>query len=199
MSIETEISALKYKVNKILEEKKYVFYMNTGSLTGDLTVGGNIIGWGNKIVRPYGSFYDTTTQTASATPNTALAMKLNTTDIAIGVSIVSGSRIQFNYDGIYNIEFSAQFDKTDAGTDDVEVWLSYTGSNVPWSNTQISLVGNNAKAVAAWNWFVSASAGEYCEIMWYSADTNLRILSQGTQSAPVRPEIPSVIVTVTQV
>ena len=126
-------------------------------------------------------------------------MKLNSTVTSFGVSVVSGSRIKFDYAGAYNIQYSAQFDKTDAGNDDVDVWLSYTGSNVPCSNTQITLAGNNAKYVGAWNWVVNANAGDYCEIMWYSADTNLRILSIGTQSAPARPEIPSVIVTVSQV
>ena len=167
---------------------------------GDILVydsGSNI--WKHNNTRFYGNYYDTTTQTASATPNTALPMLLNSTISQYGISVVSGSRITMANAGTYNIQYSAQFDKTDAGSDDVDIWLSQTGSNVPYSNTQVTLQGNNTKYVGAWNWLVNAAAGDYYEIMWYSADTNLRILAQGTQSSPARPEIPSVIVTVSQV
>lgn len=146
----------------------------------------------------YGSFYDTTTQGNSGATS-ANTMTYNTTDFNSGVSIVNNSKITFAHTGKYDIQFSAQFDKTDSGTDDVEVWLSKNGNNVADSATLLSLVGNNAKVVAAWNWFVSASAGDYYELKWHSNDTDLRILARGGQSNPSRPAIPSIILTVNQV
>lgn len=149
--------------------------------------------------RVYGSFYDTTTQTASATPNTALPMYCNTTDFAQGVSVVDGHKFYVNVSGTYNIMFSAQLDKTDSGADDIDIWFAKDGTNIPHSNTQLTLQGNNAKLVAAWNYMLQMASGSYVEIKWYSADPDLRILAQGTQSNPARPEIASVIVTIDQV
>lgn len=61
--------------------------------------------------------------------------------IANGVSVVSGSRITLANAGIYNIQFSAQIDKSDAGNDDIDIWLAKNGANVSWTNTSQTLVG----------------------------------------------------------
>jgi hypothetical protein len=144
----------------------------------------------------FGSFYDTTDQLNSVQVN---KMKLNTTDISNGVSIVSNSRITIANAGVYNIQFSAQFDKTDSGTDAVEVWLCKNGNNIANSNTELTLAGNNAKIVAAWNWFVNAAAGDYFEICWYSADAAVFINAIAAGTSPTRPAIPSLILTVNQI
>ena len=144
----------------------------------------------------FGSFYDTTDQLNSVQVN---KMKLNTTDISNGVSIVSNSRITIANAGVYNIQFSAQFDKTDSGTDAVEVWLCKNGNNIANSNTELTLAGNNAKIVAAWNWFANAAAGDYFEICWYSADAAVFINAISAGTSPTRPAIPSLILTVNQI
>jgi hypothetical protein len=146
----------------------------------------------------YGSFYDTTTQNNSGATS-ANTMTYNTTDFASGVSIVNNGRITIANTGKYNIQFSAQLDKTDGGKDEVEIWLSKNGNNISDSSTVVSLEGNDAKVVAAWNWFVDASAGDYYEIKWHSNDLNLRILARASQSNPARPAIPSIILTVNKI
>ncbi len=181
-------------------------YLQGYELTGGAPVDGDLMvfegatnKWVHRNTRYYGNFYDTTTQTASATPNTALPMTLNSTVAADGFSIVSGSRITAEHDGTYNLQFSAQLDKTDSGNDDVDIWFRKDGVNVPDSNTRLTLVGNNTKLVAAWNYLDYLASGSYIEIMWYSDDIDLRILSQASSSNPDRPAIPSIIATITQV
>jgi hypothetical protein len=145
-----------------------------------------------------GSFYDTTTQT-SAGVTAANVMTYNTTDFATGISIQSGSRITITQSGTYNIQFSAQIDKTDSGIDNIEIWLSKNGTNVPDSSTTIEIPKNDAELVAAWNWLVQANSGDYYEIVWNSDDATTRILARAAQINPTRPAIPSVILTVSQV
>lgn len=146
----------------------------------------------------YGSFTDTTIQTISA--NTATAMTFNTTEHSDGVSIGSpASRIVMTHAGVYNIQFSAQMDKTDSGTDVATIWLRINGTDVPRSATSVTLTGNNTKLVAAWNFVDVLAAGQYIELMWSSADSNIRLYAADAQTNPVRPAIPSVILTVTQV
>jgi hypothetical protein len=145
----------------------------------------------------YGNFYDTTIQT-NPTASTANKMRFNSTADSKTINVVNNN-IYVDFDGLYNIQFSAQLDKTDSGTDNVDIWLRYNGVDVSWSNTRVTLVGNNAKSVAAWNFYQPMTASSYFNIMWSSADTNVRIYSQGTQSSPTRPSIPSVILTVDKI
>jgi hypothetical protein len=147
-----------------------------------------------------GSFYDTTTQNA-AVANTAYKVTLNSTDSAIsnGVSIVSNSRITVVYPGVYNIQFSAQFTRSNSGTDVVSVWFAKNGVNIDNSCTDIVLTGGAAASatVASWNYFISLNAGDYFEIVWSTPDTHVSITYGGTRTSPVRPAVPSVIATMT--
>ena len=146
----------------------------------------------------YLSAYDTTDQT-NAGATSANAITYNTIDISNGISIVSNSRITISKAGIYNIAFSAQLDKGDSGDDSVEIWLRKNGTNVSNSSTEVTLVGNAGKHVAAWNWLVSANANDYFEICWHSTDTQLFINAVTGGTNPTRPAIPSVILTVWQI
>lgn len=143
-----------------------------------------------------GAFYDTTTQNNLAQIN---RVKFNTTYISDGVSIVDNTKITFAHAGRYNIQFSLQLDKIDSGTDDFDLWLLRNGETGPWTNTRVTLTGNSAKEVAAWNFVVDESAGTYVELAWYSLDSQLFIHAEEPQTNPARPGIPSAIVTVTQV
>lgn len=144
----------------------------------------------------FGSFYDTTTQTTTA--STAKAMTFDSTDSANGVSIANGSQITFANAGTYNIQFSAQVDKTDAGSDDIDIWLSQNGTDVPWSNTALTIAGST-RGVAAWNFIVNVVAGDYVELNWSSPDAAMQLVSTPAATGPTRPAVPSVILTATQV
>jgi hypothetical protein len=145
----------------------------------------------------HGSFYDTTLQTN--TDNTQpQKMTFNSTAQSSGVSIVAGSQITTAFAGTYNIQFSAQFDKTDGGTDTVDIWQRYNGVDVPNSNTRMTLSGtaNASKTVASWNFLQQMAAGSYVELMWFSADAGMEIYTESAQTNPTRPAIPSILLTV---
>jgi hypothetical protein len=152
----------------------------------------------NYFKRYFLSGYSTQTQT-NPTANTENVMTFNTTAEAYGISIQSSSQIRFQYSGTYSITFSAQLDKTDSGSDTLDVWLKTNGTNVSNSNTRYTLDGNNAKSVAILNYIVTVNAGDYCEIAWSSPDTEVRLYYEGVQVSPTRPAIPSVILTILQI
>jgi hypothetical protein len=134
-------------------------------------------------------------------PGTANTMSLSTTDITYGVT-VSGSindKIKFANAGVYNIQFSAQMDKTSAGSDFITyIWIKQNNVDVPISNTAITVLGgSNAKTVAAWNWYVNANAGDFVQIVWASAASDARI--QYDASPAYGPAVPSLIVTANRV
>lgn len=145
--------------------------------------------------RRYGSFYDTTTQTAAAI-NTAYAMTFNTTDMSQGVYLGSPtSRVYIDRMGVYNIQFSAQMDNTSGGNHLVYIWLRVNGVDVPNSASQVRLKSTDGELVAAWNFLYNFNSGDYFQLMWSVSDTSVQITAAAA-AAPV-PAIPSVILTVT--
>ena len=143
----------------------------------------------------YGSFYDTTDQTAAA-PNTAYPITFDTTDLSLGVTRgTPTSRIYVDTANIYNIQFSAQIDTTSPSDHLAWIWLRKNGTDVPQSAGQIRTKGNNFAAIAAWNYLLEMNAGDYFELMWATDSTGVFLNS--SPAAAFHPAIPSVILTVT--
>ena len=144
----------------------------------------------------YGSFYDTTTQTA-ALPNTPYAMQLNTTVESNQIAVVSGSRITFKNRGTYNIQFSAQLDQTSGASQNIYIWIRKNGVDVPNSASIVAIQGSTAELVAAWNFVVTVLGGDYIQIMWAVSNTAVQIVA--APAGAFYPAIPSVIVTAVSV
>jgi hypothetical protein len=141
-----------------------------------------------------GAFYDTTTQSAAAI-NTAYAITLNNTSLTQGVSLgTPTSRVYVDRTGSYNIQFSLQLVSTNAASKDVYIWADVNGTSVPNSATKLTMSGSSNSYVAAWNFVIRMSAGDYFRLMWSTSNTNVQIAAVAA-SAPV-PAIPSVILTV---
>jgi hypothetical protein len=142
----------------------------------------------------FGSFYDTTNQTA-AVINTAYAVTFDTTDLSEGVYRGSPtSRIYVDEPGVYNFQFSAQLDKTAGGVGIFDFWIRVNGADIANSAGRVRIQGNNAELVTAWNFLTRMKAGDYFELMWAVDDITCQITAFPAV-API-PGIPSVILTV---
>jgi hypothetical protein len=142
----------------------------------------------------YGSFYDTTTQTATVI-NTAKAITFNSTDLSNGVFIGSPtSRIIVDSEGIYNFDTSFQLDKTSGGTAEFYFWFRLNGTDVPDSASQIRVQGNNGEIFSSLNYFFDLKANDYVELMFSVSDLSVELLS--VVATPPVPAIPSIILTV---
>lgn len=180
--------------------------VTTGSFTlssgSSLNINDGFYVNGNKQFN-YGAFSSTLTQSGSA--NTTLSMSFNTNDVSgHGVSIISGSRIKVDNTGLYNLQFSAQLDRTTSGTNIATIWFAYTGSNIANSATDVTITGNAATnpVVAAWNYILPMSASSYVQILWShddNVDNKVELKAVASRTNPARPAVPSVIVTLTQV
>ncbi len=155
-------------------------------------------GFGRSVpILHYGAFSDTTTQTI-VSANAAYAMTFNTTDIANGVSVGSPtSRLVVAEQGVYNVQFSAQLDKTSGVAAVIHIWLRKNGTNVPNTTSRVVIQGASAELVAAWNFLIQLEPTNYVELMYEADDTNVVLLAASATS--LYPAIPSVICTVTQV
>ena len=142
----------------------------------------------------YGSFYDTTTQTATVI-NTATAITFNTTDLSRGVTIgTPTSRVYVDTEGIYNFQTSIQLDSTVATAQEFYLWFRKNGVDVTNSASQVRVKGNNAEVFLALNYFFNLKAGDYVELMFSVTNLGVQLLASGAV-AP-HPGIPSIILTV---
>lgn len=144
----------------------------------------------------YGSFYDTTTQTAAAI-NTPYAMQLNTTAESNQIAVTSGSRITFRNRGTYNVQFSAQLDQTSGASHNIYIWFRRNGIDIPNSSSTVAIQGTSAELVAAWNFVITVLGGDYVQIMWAVSNTNVQIVAAPANA--FSPAIPSVIATAVSV
>lgn len=146
---------------------------------------------------PHASYYDTTTQT-NPVANAVNLFKLNS--VVSEFKVIRGNppnRVYVNETGVYNIQYSAQLDKTGGAASAVYIWLRINGVNVPNSAGKVVIDGPNAETIPAWNFVDVLEAGDYFELAWQSSDTNV-VIAQEPASGNV-PEIPSIILTVTWV
>jgi hypothetical protein len=153
--------------------------------------------------KAYGSFYDTTTQSAAAL--TIKAITFNSTELSYNVSIgTPTSRIVVARAGIYNIQFSAEISNPSAAIDDVTIWIRQNGVNIPNS---AGIVGTPAKhgainghTIIGWNYILQAAANDYFELYWITDNGTTQILTYPASTvAPIHPQAPSMILTVQQV
>jgi hypothetical protein len=180
------------------------FNENNGSLTIYFkklaSVLGSLFGprGGRFMNNPYGAFQSTVDQTAAAA-NTAYAMTLNTVDYANGVTIASNSRITVADAGIWNLQWSGQFENTDSQDHDVRVFIKINGTVVTGSTGFFAVASKhgsiNGHGLVGWNYFVSLDATDYVELWWETDNTQVTI--QSYAAAGDYPSTASLIATMT--
>jgi hypothetical protein len=175
--------------------------------TNNVKVGDGVSTW-SKL--PYfsspgywGSFWDETSQTATANTPTAIYLRQRDTG-SRGVRVVSGTRITFDYAGAYSITFSIQFSNTDSSIHDINVWLRKNGVDVPASDSRFSIIARHGSidgnVIGCVNFVLPVVANDYLELIWATSDVDAYIHAESAQTSPfAHPSIPGVVCTVVQV
>jgi hypothetical protein len=129
----------------------------------------------NADYMPYGAFQSLVDQTI-ATANTAYAMTLDTTDYSNGITLSNSSRMNVKNTGIYNFQWSGQFENTDSQDHDVRVWIKINGTNLTGSTGFFAIPSKHGSVdghgLTGWNYFLSLNANDYVEL-WWEADSTL--------------------------
>ena len=198
----TGISRAVMKDNAQITLANYNGNARPGELVANLTVDPPTLYIGNNAgqlttifsgaAQSYGSWYSNVTQTITA--NTVANISVNNFVDEQGIT-AAGNVWTVANTGVYNIQVSYQFTKTDGGTDFAESWLAKNGNNVINTNTRIRLTGANDYVIFALNFVEDFVAGDTFQLRWYSLDPNIQLLAIPAPTNPARPAIPSVIVT----
>lgn len=152
----------------------------------------------------YGAFQDTAIQSAPAS-NVGVAMIFNTVDLSNGVTVVTNgtnlTRITFANTGVYNLQFSSQFQNSDTSLQDVTIWLRLNGVDVPGSAGFISVPNKhgstNGHNIVSWNYLLDVVGGDYYELIWSTTD-HVHVSMEYYPAGSPPPSAASVILTVTQ-
>ena len=164
----------------------------------------------NQVTTTYGSFSNTADQLASA-DNTATVVALNTTDVANNTSLAS-NQITISTTGKYNIQFSLQFANTHSQAHNAWIWLRKNGTDIAGTGSKYDVPSTHGSSdgylIAVANFFVSATAGDYFELVFAAdqvkivspAQTGVYIEAYAASTSPfTMPSVPSSVVTVSQV
>lgn len=183
------------QLNNILR----LYFNRVDAILAQLKTGSGAID-GSGIRLPYGAFSSNQDQTTTA--NTATLMTLNTTDFSNDVGLDIGSKIKATVAGIYNLQFSAQFQNTDNQIQDISIWLKQNGTDIAGSTGFVSIparksasAGEEAHEIIGWNYYLSMNADDYVQIYWSATNASVTIQFYPTSTGPVRPSTQSVVAT----
>lgn len=149
----------------------------------------------------YGSFINTTTQTAPA--STPENITFDVTEYARNISI-SGSRVTVANVGLYSITFSLQLSNSNTTSDDEAiVWLAVNGQNIPRTASRMTIVkshgGSAGQGIMTVNLVQQLAAGDYFEITGMNVLGYVSLTTFPESVSPAYPMAPAAILTVTQI
>lgn len=115
------------------------------------------------------------------------------------------SKIQVDQNGIYNIQFSAQFINTTNDVQDINIWFRKNGTDVANSNSQFGIKprkssGTASRLIAAMNFYLDLNKNDFFEMMWRVSDSGVSLeqfpVVTASGTTPAIPATPSIILTV---
>jgi len=184
-------------INNFVSQATYDSKMASLDAT-DASLQAQIDALGGAITPSYLSTYSNVPQQSTGSPQ---AMNLGTVDLVQNLQLEAGTKIKILEAGIYNIQFSAQYQNRHNAEHNINVWLMKDSAHVDNTNTLIEIPkgseGNYSHLVAAWNFLINADAESRYELYWQCSSTNVWLINYAANGAI--PATPSVIVTVTKV
>jgi hypothetical protein len=144
-----------------------------------------------------GSFSSSATQ-PQLTVNTPIAITYNTVETSDGITFDNSvpSRILVPQDGLYEFNYSIQFDQQTGGTTTADVWLRVNGVDVPRSASQVTVQGQQAETFMFCNYLLQLQSTDYVEVVYASGDITMAPTAFPVITTPwTRPAVPSIIVT----
>jgi hypothetical protein len=128
-------------------------------------------------------------------------MYMNTTDFSNTVTIADTTKLTAATAGIYNLQWSGQFNNSDTAEHDLSVWLRVNGTDLVGSTGFVAVVsshgGIDGHLIVGWNYYLQLTAGQYVEIWWSTTNAKLTLECYGPSTSPTRPSTASVVATLT--
>jgi hypothetical protein len=172
-----------------------------GSFSGSKIQGGTLAGFGRGLEVPYALLMSDQDQ-ASAGITSENIVTLNRIIVSDGVNVEDNSKITFAYPGQYLVTARFQFANRGNAAAEFELWAKNSGVNYPLSNTRFDIAARKSESVyshvtANISGIFTVTNGEYLQFAWWSDGADMYIEHYAAGTSPTRPEIASVIITIT--
>lgn len=150
---------------------------------------------------PYGQFYTSGSNIVNPSVTSVNLVPFSVTSASFNTQIgAQNTRLYVAETGVYNVQFSAQCDLSSGGNGIIYFWLKQNGSDIPDTSGKVIVSGPNAATMAAWNYLLVLKEGDYIELAWSSSDIHAILKQEAAHTtAPIRPALPAVILTITWV
>ena len=149
-------------------------------------------GGGQYIDNPNGLFFSTATQNI-AVIDTSYPVDFNVTDLNNTVTVVDSNKITVLVAGIYNFQYAANLESTNASSKNVWFWTKLNGVDTSYARIT-TLSGAGTYGTVNWNFSISMQANDYLQVMWAADDTNVQLVTNAA-STPY-PVVPASILSV---
>lgn len=160
-------------INNFVSQNTYDSKMASLDAT-DASLQAQIDALSGAITPSYLSTYSNVPQQSTGSPQ---AMNLGTVDLIQNLQLETGTKIKILEAGIYNIQFSAQYENRHSAEHDINIWLMKDNANVDNTNTLIEIPkangGNYGQVVAAWNFLINADPENRYELYWQCTSTSV--------------------------
>jgi hypothetical protein len=154
---------------------------------------------GFSFQQAYGSFSSTQTQSIATAPSRT-ALTYDTTDLAGGGMILSGSTptpfINIPLGGTYRVITSVQLNRSGGGNADTYVWFSVDGTPVPNTATKTHL-GSATESVMTVEVLLPLFAGQRVSVETNAQGSGNEALAE--VASPPQPAVPSIITIVQRI
>jgi hypothetical protein len=153
---------------------------------------------------PHATFSSSQTQSIANAAN-AQAITFNTTLDAVGISLISGTRITLPQVGNYCFTFSAiGHNSGSANAKWFNIWFRKNGVDVANSSTRVGTIKDDPVTIVVTLDLECTTVGDYYELWMAGEDTGSQILATAAQAAvpgvsPAQPACPSIIIAVWQI
>lgn len=166
-------------------------------ISGLLQQLGNLQG-GYHLSFPHAAVQRTTTK--SFTADTATLITFDQNDYMNGVKNPGDDGLIVDKTGVYNYQFSVQFENSDTQIHSAYIWLRVNGTDLAGTGSKFDIIAKhgsvNGFVIGAANFYVDLNAGDY--VSMYAAVTNATVTfsAVAAQTSPfAMPAIPSVVAT----
>lgn len=167
------------------------------AVTGLIYIGMTLTGTGVTAGTKITGYGTGTGSTGTYTINTSQTVASTTITGTLASKIVVAEA------GIYNLQFSAQFQNTDTQIQDVDIWIrqdaSGAATDVTGSNSKVSVPsshgGTPGALIAGWNYLVQLAPNEYVELWWTASSALVTLEAYAAGTSPTRPTTASIIAT----
>lgn len=140
-----------------------------------------------------GTFFSNTAQTDGAGP---VAVTFDAQAISRGISVVDGSKMYVDSDGVYEFQLSLRLSNSDTALHDFQLWGRLNGVDIANSLFDYTVPSSHGgipgHLTPSQNFFLPMLAGQYVQVMW-AADAEVSILA--TPATGGMPAAPSLLLT----